>query len=218
MTGPYPTEGDPAPPSNDYPVQYDVEYPDRPLNRLTTFFRFFTVIPIAIVLAAVSGATYSTGEYTAAVAAGGFLFGGPFLMILFRKKYPRWWFDWNQELARFTSRVHLYFSLLDDKYPSTDEQQSLRFDIRYPNAETDLMRGMPIVKWLLAIPHYIVLFFLSIGVFVAVVIAWFAILFTGTYPRGLFDFVVGVQRWFWRVTAYALLLTTDEYPPFRLAP
>ncbi len=218
MTGPYPTQGEPAPPSGDYPVQYDVEYPDRQLNRLTTFFRIFTVIPIAIVLTAVSGQAYSTGNYTYAVAAGGFLFGGPFLMILFRKKYPRWWFDWNQELARFSGRVHLYVSLLDDKYPSTDEQQSLRFDIRYPNAETELMRGMPIVKWLLAIPHYIVLFFLSIGAFVAVVIAWFAILFTGNYPRGLFDFVVGVQRWFWRVAAYALLLTTDEYPPFRLSP
>ena len=218
MTGPYPTEGDAAPPSSDYPVQYDVEYPDRPLNRLTTFFRLFTVIPIAIVLGAVSGATYSTGEYTTAVAAGGFLFGGPLLMILFRKKYPRWWFDWNQELARFGSRVHLYSALLDDKYPSTDEQQSLRLDIRYPNAETELMRGMPLVKWLLAIPHYVVLFFLGIGLFVAVVIAWFAILFTGRYPRALFDFVVGVQRWFWRVAAYAFLLTTDEYPPFRLSP
>jgi hypothetical protein len=220
MTGPYPSQGDPTPPAaDDYPVQYDVEYPDRQLNRLTTFFRIFTVIPIAIVLAVVSGATYSTGEYGSyGVAAGGFLFAGPLLMILFRKKYPRWWFDWNLELSRFTGRVHVYLSLLDDKYPSTDEQQSLRFDIRYPNAETDLMRGMPLVKWLLAIPHYIVLFFLSIGAFVAIVIAWFAILFTGRYPRGLFDFVVGVQRWFWRVSAYSLLLTTDRYPPFRLSP
>ncbi len=224
MTGPYPTQGgDAPPPSSDYPVQYDVEYPDRPLNRLTTFFRIFTVIPIAIVLGAVSGSTYSygggAGDYaTYGIAAGGFVFFAPLVMILFRKKYPRWWYDWNQELSRFTARVHVYFSLQDDKYPSTDEQQSVRFDIRYPNAETELMRGMPIVKWLLAIPHYIVLFFLSIGAFVAVVIAWFAILFTGRYPRGLFDFVVGVQRWFWRVTAYALLLTTDEYPPFRLAP
>ena len=222
MTGPYPTQGDPAPPSSDYPVQYDVEYPDRQLNRLTTFFRIFVVIPIAIVLGAVSGATYSYGsggDYASyGAAAGGFLFAGPFLMILFRKKYPRWWFDWNQELARFSSRVHLYFALLDDRYPSTDEQQSLRLDIRYPNAETELMRGMPIVKWLLAIPHYIVLFFLGIGAFVAVVIAWFAILFTGRYPRGLFDFVVGFQRWGIRVIAYAFLLTTDEYPPFRLAP
>jgi hypothetical protein len=223
MTGPYPpAEGDSAPPSDEYPVQYDVEYPDRPLNRLTTFFRVFTVIPIAIVLGAVSGATYSTGggdgAYVYGAAAGGFLVGGPLLMILFRKKYPRWWFDWNRELARFSGRVHLYLALLDDRYPSTDERQSLRLDIRYPNAETELMRGMPLVKWLLAIPHYVVLFFLSIGAFVAIAIAWFAILFTGRYPRGLFDFVVGVQRWFWRVAAYAFLLATDRYPPFRLSP
>ena len=224
MTGPYPpTPGDAVPAADDYPVQYDVDYPDRPLNRLTTFFRLFTVIPIAIVLAAVSGTSFSAGggsedAYVYGAAAGGFLFGGPLLMILFRKKYPRWWFDWNQELARFTSRVHIYFSLLDDRYPSTDERQSLRLDIRYPDAQTDLMRGMPLVKWLLAVPHYVVLFFLSIGLFFAVFVAWFAILFTGRYPRGLFDFVVGVQRWFWRVGAYAFLLTTDRYPPFRLAP
>jgi hypothetical protein len=223
MTGPYPpTPGDTAVAGDAYPVQYDVDYPDRPLNRLTTFFRLFTVIPIAIVLGVVSGATYSSGggenAYVYGVAGGGFLFGGPLLMILFRKKYPRWWFDWNQELARFTSRVHIYFSLLDDKYPSTDERQSLRLDIRYPNAETELMRGMPLIKWLLAVPHYVVLFFLSIGAFVAIVIAWFAILFTGRYPRPLFDFVVGTQRWFVRVAAYAFLLTTDRYPPFRLSP
>ena len=219
MTGPYPAHGDPAPPTGEYPVQYDVDYPDRQLNRLTTFFRIFTVIPIAIVLAAVSGTTYSTGDYASyGAAAGGFLFAGPLLMILFRKKYPRWWFDWNQELARFTSRVHVYFSLLDDKYPSTDERQSLRLDVRYPNAETELMRGMPLIKWLLAVPHYVVLFFLTIGALVAIVLAWFAILFTGRYPRALFDFVVGTQRWFVRVVAYAFLLTTDRYPPFRLAP
>jgi hypothetical protein len=205
-----------------YPLTYSVDYPDRELNRLTTFFRIFMVIPIAIVLATVSGATYGSGggedAYVYGAAAGGFLFGGPLLMILFRKKYPRWWFDWNQELLRFMGRVHLYLVLLDDRYPSTDERQSLRLDLRYPNAETDLMRGMPLVKWFLAIPHYVVLFFLGIGAFVAVVIAWFAILFTGRYPRGLFDFVVGVNRWYLRVVAYAFVLTTDRYPPFRLSP
>jgi hypothetical protein len=139
-------------------------------------------------------------------------------MILFRKKYPRWWFDWNLELSRFSGRVHIYMSLLDDKYPSTDDHQSLRLDVRYPNAETELMRGMPLVKWLLAIPHYVVLFFLGVAAFVVVIVAWFAILFTGRYPRGMFDFVVGVQRWAWRVAGYAFLMATDEYPPFRLAP
>ncbi len=222
MNDPYPPQGEPAPATSDtYPVDYDVDYPDRPLNRLTTFFRIFTVIPIAIVLATVSGTSYgydSGGEaYAYGVTAGGFLVLGPLLMVLFRKKYPRWWFDWNQELARFTARVQVYLTLLDDRYPSTDERQSVRLDLHYPDAQRDLMRGMPLVKWLLAIPHYVVLFFLAIGAFVAVVVAWFAILFTGRYPRGLFDFVVGVQRWFVRVSAYAFLLTTDRYPPFTLS-
>ena len=172
-------------PEDDYPVQFAVDYPDRPLNRLTTFFRAFTIIPIAIVLTTVSGATevYSggTGSTTrvVVVSAGGVLFAGPLLMILFREKYPRWWFDWNLELTRFSTRVSLYGALLDDRYPSTDEQQSLRLDLRYPDVPNDLNRWLPLVKWFLAIPHYIVLFFLGIAAFVCVVIAWFAILFTG---------------------------------------
>jgi uncharacterized protein DUF4389 len=210
-----------------YPVQLDVEYPDRPLNRLTTFFRAFTIIPIAIVLAMVSGGEtwrWSDGggatdtTTTVVVGAGGILIAGPLLMILFRQKYPRWWFDWNLELTRFSSRVTLYAALLDDRYPSTDEQQSLHLDLRYPDVRNDLNRWLPLVKWLLAIPHYVVLLFLGLGAFVSVVIAWFAILFTGRYPRGLFDFVVGVGRWGLRVSAYALLLTTDRYPPFSLEP
>ncbi len=214
-----------TPPADDgYPATFDVEYPDRPLNRLTTFFRVFTIIPIGIVLGTVSGAnqiyTGGTGASTRTVAigAGGLLFAGPFLMILFRQKYPRWWFDWNLELARFSSRVTIYAALLDDRYPSTDEQQSVRLDLRYPDVPNDLNRWMPIVKVFAAIPHFIVLFFLGLAAFVSVVIAWFAILFTGRYPRSLFDFVVGVERWGVRVVAYAFLLTTDRYPPFSLQP
>jgi hypothetical protein len=204
-----------------YPVQFSVDYPDRPLNRLTTFFRIFMVIPIAIILDLLLGYswTYTDGGQTTSYVAGGvgFLFLPPLLMLLFRKKYPRWWFDWNRELIRFANRVWVYFILMDDRYPSTDEQQSVRLDFPYPDAERELSRGMPLVKWLLAIPHYIVLFFLHIGAFFAVVFAWFAILFTGRYPRGLFDYVEGVYRWANRVNAYAFLLVTDEYPPFRLA-
>ncbi len=209
-----------------YPVQLEVEYPDRPLNRLTTALRIFTIIPIAIVLGTVSGGTWSytigngaTETTTTVVAgAGGVLFAGPLLMILFREKYPRWWFDWNLELTRFSSRVALYAALLDDRYPSTDEAQSLRLEIPYPDARTDLNRWLPLVKWFLAIPHYIALFFLGIAAVVCVVIAWFAILFTGRYPRELFNFVVGVGRWSTRVTSYAFLLATDRYPPFSLNP
>ena len=201
-----------------YPLTYSVDYPDRELNRLTTFFRIFTIIPIAIVLGAVAHASYGgwNDQGTTYAAAGGLLIAGPLLMILFRKKYPRWWFDWNRELLRFSNRVAIYLALLNDQYPLTDEQQSLHLEIAYPNVESDLGRGMPLVKWLLAIPHYIVLFFLTIGAFFAVIFAWFAILFTGRYPRSIFDFVVGVARWHNRVTAYALILVTDKYPPFSL--
>ena len=205
-----------------YPVEYSVDYPDRDLNRLTTAFRLIWTIPIAIVLATLSGehaAGYEYGQYWHFGAAlGGGLFLGPLLMILFRQKYPRWWFDWNLELTRFSSRVTVYAALLDDRYPSTDEQQSLRLDLRYPDVPSDLNRWLPIVKWFAAIPHYIVLTFLGLAALVCVVVAWFAILFTGRYPRGLFDFVVGVGRWTLRVAAYAFLLTTDRYPPFSLKP
>jgi hypothetical protein len=205
-----------------YPVSFSVDYPDRELNRVTSFFRIFTVIPIAIVLGAVAGDTWqwSNGHGTpgAAAGAGGLLFFGPLLMILFRQKYPRWWFDWNLELQRFSSRVVIYLALMDDQYPSTDEHQSVRLDYPYPDAAHELKRWLPLVKWLLAIPHYVVLFFLDIAALVAVIVAWFAILLTGRYPRGVFDFVEGVARWHNRVIGYALTLVTDVYPPFRLSP
>jgi hypothetical protein len=205
-----------------YPVQFSVAYPDRDLNRATTFFRIFAAIPIVIVLSAIDGgSSYSSraGHYSwsFAAGAGGVLVFAPLLMILFRQKYPRWWFDWNLQLARFSSRVAVYLALMDDTYPSTDEEQSVRLDFPYPDAREGLTRWMPLVKWFLAIPHYIVLFFLSIAAFVCIVIAWFAILFTGRYPRGLFDFVEGVMRWWTRVIAYAFVLVTDEYPPFSLS-
>lgn len=210
-----------------YPVTFSVDYPERSLDRVTTFFRLFTAIPIMIVIGTVSGGTWqyttqdrlegagSTGTLVIA-GAGGILFFGPLLMILFRQKYPRWWFDWNLELQRFSNRVGIYLALMDDHYPSTDDHQSVHLDYPYPDVERDLNRWLPLVKWLLAIPHYIVLAFLWIGALVAIIIAWFAILFTGTYPRGLFDFVEGVFRWSNRVTGYAVTLVTDEYPPFRL--
>jgi hypothetical protein len=152
-----------------------------------------------------------------AVGAGGILFLGPLLMILFRQKYPRWWFDWNLQLMRFQARVSAYLALMSDVYPSTDDEQYVHLDFPYPNANQDLNRWLPLVKWLLAIPHYIVLFFLGIGALVAVIIAWFAILFTGRFPQGLFHFVEGVFRWSNRVLAYAIVLVTDRYPPFSLS-
>ena len=203
-----------------YPVRFTVEYPDRPLDRLTTGFRIVVAIPILIVLGTVSGgASWESSSDTAqttAVAAGGLVFFGPLLMILFRQKYPRWWFDWNLELHRFGNRVGAYLALMDDRYPATDQHQSVHLDYPYPDAERDLNRWLPLVKWLLAFPHYVVLCFLWIAALVVVIVAWFAILFSGRYPRGLFEFVEGVIRWHNRVIAYAWVLVTDRYPPFRL--
>jgi Domain of unknown function (DUF4389) len=207
---------------DEYPVSFDVDYPDRSLNRLTSALRVFTVIPIAIVLGTILGGqgSYSNGGDASTVAVGGagLLVLPPLLMLLFRRKYPRWWFDWNLELLRFINRVAVYFALLDDRYPSTDDHQAVRLDAPYPDAERDLNRWLPLVKWLLAIPHYIVLFFLYIGAFFVVIAAWFVILFTGRLPRGIFDYLVGVGRWHNRVVGYAFILVTDRYPPFRLSP
>jgi len=204
-----------------HPVSFSVDYPDRELNRLTSFFRIFTVIPIAIVLGTVAGSgwhwTYSNGATGTAAGAGGLLFFGPLLMILFTRKYPRWWFDWNLELQRFINRVVIYLALMDDRYPSTDDYQSVHLDYSYPDAARDLNRWLPLVKWLLAIPHYIVLFFLDIGAVLAGIAAWFAILLGGRYPRGIFDYIEGVVRWHNRVVGYAVTLVTDVYPPFRLS-
>jgi hypothetical protein len=209
--------GEPA-----YPVRFSVEYPDRELNRLTTAFRLIVAIPILIVAGSIGGheEAFGVGRHAGTIGAGlgGLLFLAPLLMILFRQKYPRWWFDWNLELLRFSNRVGVYLALMDDRYPSTDERQAVALDFPYPDAKQGLNRWLPLVKWLLAIPHYILLVFLWIAAVVSVLIAWFAILFTGRYPRGLFDFVLGVFRWTNRVVGYAFILVTDEYPPFRLNP
>lgn len=211
-----PTQTPPA-----YPVQLSIDYPDRSLNRVSTFFRLFAAIPILIVLGTVNGGTWQwsseSGTYVAA-GTGGLLFIAPLLMIVVRQKYPRWWFMWNRELQRFGTRVSAYLALMNDRYPSTDDEQSVHLDYEHPDVAADLNRWLPLVKWLLAIPHYIVLAVLNFAAVVVVIIAWFAILFTGRYPRGMFDFVEGVIRWQNRVVGYAFVLVTDRYPPFRLRP
>ena len=221
---PTPSPGAGMPPAggHDYPLTFSVDYPDRSLNRLTTAFRIFTIIPIAILAATIEGGGFGSqagGEGVRYAGGGiGILFIPVVLMLLFRKKYPRWWYDWNLQLTRLSNRIIAYLALMDDSYPSTDEQQAVRLNFPYPEAEHDLSRGLPLVKWLLAIPHYIVLFFLSIGAVLAAIVAWFAILFTGRYPTSLFNFIEGVLRWHNRVGAYAFLLITDRYPPFSLQP
>ena len=213
--------------NDDYPVQFSIDYGDGTRNRLTTLFRIIMIIPIAIVgyvlTLPLTGASVYGGSYwvdgpemdTLWIPSLGF---GVFLMVLFRQKYPRWVFNFLLEAARFASRVASYGALLVDQYPSTDDHQSVHLDIEYPDAENDLNRFLPLIKWLLAIPHYIVLVVLGIIALIITIIAWFAIIITGKYPAGMFNFVVGVGRWWNRVAAYAFLLTTDRYPPFRLSP
>lgn len=207
----------PVAPVDPYPLQLEVDYPDRQLSRLSTFFRVFAAIPILIVLALMQPDVFdnSRGNGGSAAVAAGILFLPVVVMLLFRRKYPGWWFDWNLELTRFTTRISAYLLLLDDRYPSTDDHQSVHLDLERPDGKA-LSRWLPLVKWLLAFPHYIVLFALAIGAFFVVIYAWFAILFTGRYPRWAFDYNVGVMRWGLRVEAYALLLATDRYPPFSL--
>jgi len=205
--------------STAYPMSLSIDYPYRKLNRLTTFFRLFMAIPIAIIVGLIIGATFTSqeGGWSYQYATAGLVVLPTVLMLLFRQKYPRWWFDWNLALTRFCTRVSAYFALLRDEYPSTDEEQAVHLDIPYPNAKEELNRWLPLVKWIMAIPHYIVLLFLYIAASVVVIIAWFAILFTGNYPKSLFDFIVGVFQWSLRVSVYSFLLTTDRYPPFRFS-
>ena len=213
----------------DYAARLEIDYPEK-LDRLTTFFRIIWIIPIAIIFALISG-TGETVTYTVVLneageivdttrnTVGGLASGitaATALMIIFRQRYPRWWFDFSRELTRFGGRVAAYMLLLTDQYPSTVEEQSVHLEIDYPDVPNDLNRWMPLIKWLLAIPHYIALFFLAVIAFFAAIIAWFAILFTGRYPRAIFDFIVGVGRWGLRVDAYAFLLVTARYPPFSL--
>lgn len=214
---------------NQYAARLSIDYPEK-LDRLTTFFRIFMIIPIAIIFGLIAGAgeqvhytTYlnQAGEVvrTSRDTTGGIiggLFAATLLMILFQQRYPRWWFDFVRELTRFGYRIGAYFTLLTDQYPSTVEEQSVHLEIDYPDVKTGLNRWMPLVKWFLAIPHYIILGFLVFVAVFAVILAWFAIMFSGQYPRALFDYVVGVARWGLRVDAYAFLLVTDRYPPFSL--
>jgi len=202
-----------------YPISLSIDYPDKKMNRITTFFRLLTAIPIFIILGLIAGGIFGWHEdrWMFPIMAGGLIFVPTVLMLLFLQKYPKWWFDWNLALTKFGTRVWAYLALLRDEYPSTDDERLYHIEIAYPKAEEELHRWLPLVKWFLAIPHYIALLVLIAAAVAAVIIAWFAILFTGRYPKALFDFVEGVFRWGLRVAAYAFVLATDRYPPFRLS-
>jgi hypothetical protein len=207
--------------NGEYPANLTVDYPDRPLDRLSSFFRIITVLPILFILGLLPGNYFYSNSARShdflTIISTSYVFLPLILMLLFRKKYPRWWYDWNLALVKFGYRIGAYALLLRDEYPSTEDEQAVHVEIAYPDAASELSRWLPLVKWFLAIPHYIVLFFLAIATVICAIFAWFAILFTGRYPRSLFDFVVGFLRWGLRVTAYSFLLVTDKYPPFRLS-
>ncbi len=187
---------------SDYPIQFSVEYPDQPLNRLTTLFRWILILPV-----------YLLGLLVTAYTSVPLVF-----MLVFRRKYPRWWFDWNLELWRFNARIEVYSLALRDEYPATDDHQAVHLNVDYPDADTDLNRWLPLIKWLLAIPHYVVLTILGILALIAAALGWIMVIITASYPRALFDFLVGVGRYATRVQGYTTLLVTDRYPPFRLDP
>jgi len=198
------------------PTTLQIDYPDRELDRLTTFLRLPAAIPILIVLGSLSGAPFfwEHGPWRWELSVVPALVVAPTaLLIIFKQKYPRWWFDWNLQMTRFAARVFSYLALMTDVYPSTDDEQGVHLKINYPDVEKDLTRWMPLIKWFLAIPHYVLLFFINWAALMVVIMAWFAILFTGRYPRKLFDFLVEVFRWNLRVIAYVALLVTDKYPP-----
>ena len=207
--------------TSNHPVEFDVDYPDRPLDRVSTLFRLIFAVPILVLLAALGGPAFGGGggDWLFFVGlASGLVVVPPLLTIVFRQKYPRWWFDFNLAFLRFDNRVMSYLLLLRDEFPSTDEDQAVHLDVAYPDVRSDLNRWMPLVKWFLAIPHYVALLILDIAVVLGAIVAWVVILITGRYPRRLFDFTVGVMRWHNRVVCYAFALATDQYPPFRLAP
>jgi hypothetical protein len=204
-----------------YPVRLWMEYPER-LSRLSTFFRLLLAIPVFIFVALLSGGsvdaqqwdpdqTQNTGVAASSVIGGVLL--AIWITILLRRNIPRWLFDFYVAVQRFSYRALAYFALLIDKYPAFEGNWYLQYWVDYPERPS----RWKVLFWKLitSIPHFFILIFLSIAAAIVVFIAWFAILFTAKFPRGMHDFVVGVLRWYARVHAYFASLT-DAFPPFSL--
>ncbi len=199
-----------------YPVRFEAEYPEQ-LGRLSSAFRIILYIPVAIFLALVGGQAFSYSDFgdatTTSVAGGGGIILAIWATVIVRQYVPHWLFDFQVALMRFQARAYGYLALLTDRFPAFEGEYPINFEVRYP----DKLSRWKVAIWkiITSIPHIIILIFLFLAAFVVIVIAWFAILFTGRYPQGLHTFVAGVFRWSLRVQAYFLSLT-DDYPPFSL--
>ncbi len=192
-----------TPTPSGYPVRYDAQY-EAKHSRLLLFFRWLLIIPHLLVLYAL-GAVANIMTFIA------------FFAILFTKKYPRGLFDFVVNIHRWQANVGAYIFMLRDEYPPFSWEPGsypVTFEADYPG---EMARFAPLYKWLLAIPNLIVLVFVAIVAILLWFISWFAILFTGTFPKGMFDFIVGTHRWSVRLNAYVYLLT-DKYPPFSTKP
>lgn len=186
----------------DYAARLDVNYPGRS-NRLTVLIRLILAIPVIIIVGLINGTRIMQLVWLLVVLA-----------LLIVKRYPEILWTVQSWFAVFSTRTTLYIDLLADGYPWNDDP-TVRIELDEPDG-SQLSRFLPLIKWLLALPHYIVLALLGIVAFVCIVLAWLAILITGSYPAPLFNFVLGVNRWGFRVNAYVFVLNTDRYPPFSL--
>lgn len=198
-----------ASPTNSVEITVDADL--GPRKRLSVFFRPLLLLPVVILLSLLGGSSLSDDS-----SWGSTVFLALALIVIFTGTYPTWLLTFIHGLQAFELKIGAYALLLRDEYPSLADRPFAQ--VLYPNIEggARLKRFMPLVKWFLAIPHYVVLLLTGIAVFLLTVLAWFSILFTGRYPTSFLPFVVGWLKYYNRVVGYAFTLVTDQYPQFRL--
>ena len=199
--------------SNQIETQIDVTLTDR--NRVTALFRLVLVVPIAIFVASFAPSIADSESSDLNALFTGFLALPVVLALVFRQVYPSYLLAFNEALLSLQTRVNAYVFLLTDEYPSIEENDVV--SVTFPEVDAKaLNRYLPLVKWLLAIPLYIVgIAYIVYGAFLTL-FAWFSILFTGNFPEFCAEGIVGVIAYWNRVAGYALVLVTDEYPTFSL--
>jgi hypothetical protein len=199
--------------SNQIETQIDVTLTER--NRVTALFRIILVVPMAIFLAAFtpSVADLESGDLNSLYA--GFFALPVGLAIVFRQVYPSYLLAFNEALLSLQTRVNAYVVLLTDEYPSIEENDVV--SVTFPEVDAKaLNRWLPLIKWLLAIPLYLVGIVYIVYAAFLTLFAWISILFSGNFPEFCAEGIVGVIAYWNRVVGYALILVTDEYPTFSL--